>query len=439
MTTPETRFDADVAVAGGGPAGAAAAITLARCGRRVILLEREAFPRFHIGESLLAAAHPAFDALGVTDKVRAADFPVKWGARLLTHEGASGRDVNFANSREVPKPQTWQVCREKLDQILLDHARDSGAEVRERRRVTTVELDADGVRLGIAGPDGAAETVRAHAVVDATGRAGLLSRQLDLRVDEPLLANVAIYSHFEGVPQLPDDRPGDIRIVARADAGWFWLIPIDSRLTSVGVVLPRGLYDRLEKGSPEAMLEACVADTPAVAALMASARRAWPVRVEKDYSYGARAYAGDRWLLAGDAGSFLDPVFSSGVSIALESGIEAGRELDAALTAGDLSARRFRGFDRIQRRRFAIFRRFVLGFYTPWFRDLFFSPEPPQAIFRAVVTILAGQWRVSLKTKMLLELFFLAVAAQRRLKFGEQLARRDAAAGYPGLDLPERG
>lgn len=439
MTTPETRFDADVAVAGGGPAGAAAAITLARRGRRVVLLEREAFPRFHIGESLLAAAHPAFDALGVTEKVRATDFPIKWGARLLTHEGASGRDVNFADSPEVPKPQTWQVCREKLDQLLLEHARESGAEVRERRRVTAVAFEADGVRLDVAGPDGASETVRARAVVDATGRAGLLSRQLDLRVDEPLLANVAIYSHFEGVPRLPDDRPGDIRIVARADAGWFWLIPIDGRLMSVGVVLPRALYDRLEKGSPEAMLDACIADTPAVAALMTGARRAWPVRVEKDYSYGARAYSGDRWLLAGDAGSFLDPVFSSGVSIALESGIEAGRELDAALAAGDLSARRFRGFDRIQRRRFAIFRRFVLGFYTPWFRDLFFSPEPPKAIFRAVVTILAGQWRVSWKTKLMLELFFLAVAAQRRLKFADLLARRDAAAGYPGLDLPERG
>jgi flavin-dependent dehydrogenase len=439
LTPPETRFDADVAVAGGGPAGAAAAITLARRGRRVILLEREAFPRFHIGESLLAAAHPAFDELGVTEKVRAADFPVKWGARLLTCDGASGRAVDFSSSPEVPKPQTWQVCREKMDQILLDHARESGADVRERRRVTAVAFETDGVRLDVAGPGGASETVRARAVVDATGRAGLLSRQLDLRVDEPLLANVAIYSHYEGVPRLPDDRPGDIRIVARADAGWFWLIPIDARLTSVGVVLPRALYDRLAKGSPEAMLEASIADTPAVADLMEASRRAWPVRVEKDYSYGARAYSGDRWLLAGDAGSFLDPVFSSGVSIALESGIEAGRELDAALAAGDLSARRFREFDRIQRRRFAVFRRFVLGFYTPWFRDLFFSPEPPKAIFRAVVTILAGQWRVSLKTRLMLELFFLAVAAQRRLKFAAPLVRRDAAAGYPGLDLPEHG
>src|SRR5262245_59326863 len=140
---------------------------------------------------------------------------------------------------------------------------------------------------------------------------------------------------------------------------------------SVGVVLPKSRYLQLPPGSPEEQLGRAIADTPVVAELMRDAERDWPVRVEKDFSYSATAYAGDRWILAGDAGSFLDPVFSTGVSIAMESGIEAAHELDRALAERDFSARRFSAFSRRQRKRFQTFRRFVIGFYTPQFRDLF--------------------------------------------------------------------
>ncbi len=155
------------------------------------------------------------------------------------------------------------------------------------------------------------------------------------------------------------------------------------------------------------------------------------MRVEKDFSYGATAYAGDRWLLAGDAGSFLDPVFSTGVSIALESGIEAARELDAALADGRFGRARFARFERTQRRRFELFRRFVVAFYTPWFRDLFFQPEAPRLLFRAVVTVLAGNWRPPLRTRWLISCFFGLVALQRRVQLAPRLVRRDALAGYP--------
>ncbi len=366
----------------------------------------------------------------MAEKVRAEGFPEKWGASLSTHDGASGRPVDFATSREIPRPQTFQVCRERFDQILLDRAREAGVEVLERHRVEECALGADGVALQVAAPDRRLE-LRAAALVDATGRAGLLARKLGLRRAEPRLTNVALYAHFSGVPRPPGKRAGDIRIVARDDAGWFWLIPIDDELTSVGVVLPRSLYRQLERGDPEAMLSAAVAQTPAVAELLRAARREWPVRVEKDFSYSSSAYAGDRWLLVGDAGSFLDPVFSTGVAVALESGIEAAAELDGALAAGDLSAHRFRRFERIQRRRYDVFRRFVLAFYTPWFRDLFFQPGAPPRIFRAVVTILAGQWRPSLGTRALVELFFAAVALQRRFRLVRPLARRDPSAGFP--------
>ena len=249
--------------------------------------------------------------------------------------------------------------------------------------------------------------------------------------DEPKLANVAVYSHFAGVPRLEGDRPSDIRIVARADAGWFWLIPINDQLTSVGVVVPKSIYMDLPHGSPDEMLAQAIADTPVVADLMRDARREWPVRVEKDFSYGASAYAGERWILAGDAGSFLDPVFSTGVSIAMESGIEAAEELDRARARNDFSARAFARFSRRQEQRFEIFRRFVLAFYTPEFRDLFFQPDPPPMIFSAVVTVLAGNWRPRLWTRLLIEIFFLFVELQRRFRISPALFRRDAAAGYP--------
>src|SRR5262249_61484755 len=192
---------------------------------------------------------------------------------------------------------------------------------------------------------------------------------------------------------------GDIRIVARHDLGWFWLIPISADLMSVGVVLPRAAFKPFAHLDHEAVLERAIAETPAIARLLAHARREWPVGVEKDFSFGARAYAGDRWLLVGDAGSFLDPVFSTGVAIALESGVEAARALDRALAAGDLSAGAFRAFDRRQRQRYRAFRRFVMAFYTRGFRDLFFQPVPMPRVFRAVGTSLAGYWRPSLAAR----------------------------------------
>jgi 2-polyprenyl-6-methoxyphenol hydroxylase-like FAD-dependent oxidoreductase len=197
------------------------------------------------------------------------------------------------------------------------------------------------------------------------------------------------------------------------------------------VVLPKGLYRRLAKGSPEDTLSSAISDTPIVADLMREARREWPVRVEKDFSYSASAYAGDRWILAGDAGSFLDPVFSTGVSIALESGIEAAAELHRALARNDFSYASFARFSRRQRKRFQTFRRFVVGFYTPQFRDIFFSPEPPSLIFRSVVTMLAGKWNASLRTRFLNQLFFGMVSIQKHFKIAPPIFRRGRDAGYP--------
>jgi len=255
-------------------------------------------------------------------------------------------------------------------------------------------------------------------------------------VDEPRLANIALFSHYSGVPRQSGRRAGDIRIVARPDLGWFWLIPISEALTSVGVVLP-GTEVRSRAADTTHLLDELIADTPVVADLLRNARREWPMRVEKDFSFSARAYAGDRWLVAGDAGSFLDPVFSTGVAIALESGLEAAQAVSQGLAAGDLTVASFTRFARRQRQRYVSFRRFVLAFYTPEFRDLFFSEDPPRGMFRALVTVFAGYWRPPAFTRLRVWLFFGLVRAQRRFGFVPRFrARQD----HPAADqTQERG
>jgi flavin-dependent dehydrogenase len=428
--SPAAAFDCDVAVIGGGPAGSAAAAWLARAGRRVIVVERSQFPRFHIGESLLASVNDALSAIGAADIVRKAGFPQKWGATFLTADGSLERYADFSVASTVASPQTWQVQRSTFDHLLLQHAGSSGADVRQRTQALDVDFDPGGVSVSIRTDAGERSVLRAACVIDASGKDTLLSRKFDLRLTEPKLANVAVFSHYSGVPRAEGRRSGDIRIVARPDLGWFWLIPISAELMSVGVVLPQAAMKASSADfDPADFLEARIADTPAVCRLLAQAKREWPVRVERDFSFGSRAYAGDRWLLAGDAGSFLDPVFSTGVAIALESGVEAAQAVEAAIASGNLSRAQFSRYERRQQQRYRSFRRFVIGFYTPEFRDLFFAEEPPPRMFSALVTVFAGYWHPPLRVRLWVHAFFALLRLQKSVQFAPHIFAAPADGG----------
>lgn len=403
----------DVAVIGGGPGGSSAATALARRGRRVLLLERDRFPRFHIGESQLPWINGVLEALGVHEAVAKAGFVEKWGASFSEIDGSPATYVDFSSAVETPAPRTYQVERAVFDELLLRHAERAGVTVREGYRAVDAAFDAHGVSLRFAGPDGGEERARVGAVVDASGRAGFLARRIGGYEADPMLRHVAVHAQYEGIPR-PSGRPaGDIRVLTRRDVGWIWLIPLSETVTSVGAVVPQALHRRQARPTAEESLEHYLRETPSAPALLRAARRVSPARFDADYSYIARTMAGDRWVAVGDSAAFLDPVFSTGVLLAMQGGLEAAEAIDAGLRAGDLSAACFASYERRVRRRYRYFRRFVVGFYDPYFRRLLFRRSRWFGIYEAVLSALAGNWRPTLGTRLRIQLFFAVIAVKR--------------------------
>jgi len=202
----------------------------------------------------------------------------------------------------------------------------------------------------------------------------------------------------------------------RSDMGWLWLIPLSDEIMSVGAVIPKAVHRSEAKATAEESLAHYLAATPAAAALLERARRVTPARVDVDYSYLATRMAGDRWVAVGDAAAFLDPIFSTGVLLAMQGGLDAAEVIDAGLRTGDLSERAFARYERIVRKRFHHFRRFAIGFYDPAFRDLWFTARKRFGIYGAIVAVLAGNWRPSLLTRARIEMFFALVAVKRFIR-----------------------
>jgi flavin-dependent dehydrogenase len=381
----------DVVVVGGGPAGSTAAALIAREGHDVLLLDRESFPRYRVGESLMPASYWTLQRLGVLDELGRSAYPRKHSVQFFSDDGRASMPFYFSEVEQHASSVTWQVDRMSFDRMLLDNARASGVEVREQVNVKEVLFDgsrAEGVLAEYA--DGEREEIRAHVVVDATGQTALIARKLKLKDQDPELRHASFFTRYRGaVRDEGIDEGATLIMRTTADRSWFWYIPLPDDLVSVGVVGP---VDHLLKGrgsDPGAVFREEIDRCPALQARIRDAEQVADVRVMRDFSYISHRIAGDGWVMAGDAFGFLDPIYSTGVFLALKSGEFAADAVNDAFAHRDFSAARLGRHGAQYVAAMESLRKLVYAYYDESFNIGDFLKRHPQ--FRGhVVNLLIG-------------------------------------------------
>jgi flavin-dependent dehydrogenase len=396
----------DVIVIGGGPAGSTAATLLARRGLRVTLLERERFPRFQIGESLLPYSNDLFERLGLTADLIEGDYFPKYGAYFVTGDGRIGYRFRFDRRLSDPYRRSFQVRRSEFDHLLLRNAERSGVEVRQEAAVSDVDLaDPAGAIVTTA----AGERIDARFVVDASGHASVVGNRGGSRMEVESLRKIAFFAHYRNVPRAEGKDAGNTVIVVLRNA-WFWLIPITAELTSVGLVVDRDHY-RACGLSPEALLAETVAGSPWVAEQMRHAERTTQIHARKDFSFRMERLAGPNFALTGDAAGFLDPIFSTGVFMAMKSADMVADAVVSRLQSG--SAALLEQYERDMNRWLDKYLRFIENFYDRDFLEVFLQPSERWGLLDAVVGVLAGDIFAAQNNRFRLAVFFLLVRLQR--------------------------
>lgn len=411
-----SRDSYDALILGGGPAGSTAAITLAKAGLSALVLERAVFPRFHIGESLLPGMMGILRELGVAERIAKVPQVEKLGATFVNGDGRDYLSFLFADALAVRRgadSAAFNVERAPFDTALLDAARDAGALVRRADARAILEMGDGGVALAV-DEEGERRTVRGRFLIDASGQATVVGRHLGIRRVLPDLKKVAYFGQFEGALRDPGP-PGGFPVIAVCREGWFWLIPLDERRTSIGLVMGADLAKQIGV-PPDRMLDWGIARSPFMMERLAGAVRLPEGGILADFSYRCAPFAGPGYFLAGDAATFVDPIFSTGVCLGMASGTAAARAV----------ARLVRGESRPdeERRRYAAlvdettapFFRLVRLYYDPAFRDLFFEGQGPLDVHRAVISVLAAHVfpRPGFDLRWRLQLFRAFVALQRR-------------------------
>lgn len=382
--------ECDVLVVGGGPAGSTIAALLAQRGKHAVILEKERFPRFHIGESLLPLNLPLFDRLGVADAVRRIGV-YKPGAELVSDEHEAAGTFRFSDNPYLSVGYSYQVRRAEFDKLLLDNSRRLGAEVLEETRVTDATLDAGKrPRVTATGVGGKAVEWSPRFLVDATGRDTLLAGKLGLKRINKHNNTAAVFGHFRNVPRRPGEKAGMITVYL-FEHGWFWMIPLPDDVMSVGVVGTRAFFKA--KGSDlDALFKAAVAATPSLAAHMANAEPLGPLTACADYSYDCHSYVGENHILVGDAGAFVDPLFSSGVMMAMSSATFGAEVVDAVLEGRSSRERLARDYERKIRLSLSSLSWLIYRINSPILRDLFVSSFDLFNTRHELITVLAGDF-----------------------------------------------
>ena len=387
-TAAHGPFDCDVLVVGGGPSGSTTAAFLQGRGYRVIQLEKDRHPRFHIGESLLPCNLPIMEELGVLEKVRALGV-LKLGADFPCGDVGMYQTFHFRRALGRSPPHAFQVKREEFDQMLFEHARERGVDAREGVKVDKVEVGGIGkVTAQAHDAGGNAITIRARYLVDASGRDTLLGNAMKVKRKNEKHQSAAIFAHFRGVERRPGEDAGNISIY-NFRYGWCWFIPLRDGVMSVGCVCwPE--YLKTRRGRNEAFLLETLQMMPDAWARMASAEMISEVRVTGNYSYTCARMAGPGWIMVGDAYAFVDPVFSSGVYLAMHSGRQAAALVDAALREPARETALQRAFSRRIRRGIRVFSWFIYRFNSPIMRGLFAAPRNVWRVEQGVISMLAG-------------------------------------------------